>query len=135
MQAGPDCLLTHTDLWQVSQGDASWTRLTHHTNPPAAGITRSCKVDWIASGHKLTCGRYPIFAPLVLDSHPESCCSSPAMTFSSVDFPQPLGPTTASLSPALHIEHPTEIREPSTTCCMHILTGTRCVSTLCKLML
>ena len=46
-----------------------------------------------------SCGRYPTVAYLGFIMHPESNCSSPAMTRKRVVFPAPLEPTSPILSP------------------------------------
>ena len=46
-----------------------------------------------------SCRRMPTVAPLARFASPLFGCSSPAITFSSIDLPAPLGPTTPILAP------------------------------------
>jgi hypothetical protein len=67
-------------------------------------LLRPCTIQPSHPTQKLkkpTCGRYPIRAPLFRVTTPPLWLDWPAMIFKSVDLPAPLGPTMASLSPAL----------------------------------
>ena len=65
------------------EGNSSWTFLLHHGNALRAS-------SW----------RYRVRGEPFSNTLPESGASDPAINFSSVDFPQALGPRIATISPA-----------------------------------